>query len=86
MPNEISKNQNILFSDIRQIIEEGRSLISQTINIGLTLAYWSVGKRISQDVLDHQRAEYGQQIVSTLSRQLTEEYGNGWNSKQLLKF
>lgn len=71
MPNEISKNQDILFSDIRQIIEEGRNLISQTVNVGLTLAYWSIGKRIRQDVLDNQRAEYGQQIVSTLSRQLS---------------
>lgn len=71
MPNEVSKNQEILFSDIRQIIEDGRSLVSRTVNIGLTLSYWSIGKRIRQDVLDNQRAEYGQQIVSTLSRQLS---------------
>lgn len=86
MPNEISKNQDILFSDIRQIIEEARNLVSQTINVGLTRSYWSIGKRIRQDVLHGERAEYGQQIVSTLSRQLTEEYGRGWNSKQLQHF
>lgn len=75
MPNEISKNQDILFSDIRHIIEEARSVVSQTINVGLTRSYWSIGKRIRQDVLHGERAEYGQQIISTLSRQLTEEYG-----------
>ena len=86
MPNEISKNQDILFSDIRQIIEEARNVVSQTINVGLTRSYWSIGKRIRQDVLHGERAEYGQQIISTLSRQLTEEYGRGWNSKQLQHF
>ena len=86
MPNEISKNQDILFSDIRHIIEEARSVVSQTINVGLTRSYWSIGKRIRQDVLHGERAEYGQQIISTLSRQLTEEYGRGWNSKQLQHF
>ena len=35
------------------------------------MLYWFVGKRISEDVLKNERAEYGKQIVVTLSQELT---------------
>lgn len=45
--------------------------------------YWQIGKRIREDVLQEQRAEYGEQIVSSLSHQLTAEYGRGFNRRNL---
>ena len=36
-------------------------------------------------MLHEQRAEYGEQIVATLSRQLTEEFGRGWNKAALTR-
>jgi hypothetical protein len=36
-------------------------------------------------VLHEQRAEYGEQIVATLSRQLTDEFGRGWNKAALTR-
>ena len=42
-----------------------------------------MGKRINEDILQHQRAGYGEQIVQTLSTQLRLEYGSGWSEKQL---
>ena len=44
-----------------------------------------VGKRIRQDVLKEKRAEYGEEIVATLSQQLTEEYGAGWSRHNLAR-
>jgi DUF1016 N-terminal domain len=49
----------------------------------VTLLYWQVGQRIRRDMLHEQRAEYGEQIVATLSRQLTEEFGRRWNKAAL---
>jgi len=49
----------------------------------MSMLYWQIGKRINDDVLQNQRAEYGKQTVSTLSRHLTQEYGNGWGEKHL---
>jgi phosphoribosylformimino-5-aminoimidazole carboxamide ribonucleotide (ProFAR) isomerase len=46
---------------------------------------WQVGQRIRRDVLHEQRAEYGEQIVATLSRQLTEEFGRGWTKAALTR-
>ncbi|SMC44544.1 Predicted nuclease of restriction endonuclease-like (RecB) superfamily, DUF1016 family [Pedobacter africanus] len=37
-------------------------------------------------MLGNERAEYGKQVVISLSRQLTEEYGRGWDEKQLRRF
>ncbi len=48
------------------------------------MLYWQVGKRINDEVLNNERAEYGKQVVETLSVKLTEEYGSGWSRKQLL--
>jgi hypothetical protein len=47
------------------------------VNAGLVLLNWQIGNRIRRDILQEARAEYGDQIVSTLSRQLTTEYGAG---------
>ena len=48
------------------------------------MLYWQVGKRINDEVLNNERAEYGKQVVEMLSVKLTEEYGSGWSRKQLL--
>jgi len=49
------------------------------------MLYWQIGNRINTEILKDQRAEYGKQIVATLSRQLTEELGSGWGEIQLPK-
>ena len=36
---------------------------------------WYIGKRIKEDVLFNQRAEYGKQVIKNLSRRLIGRYG-----------
>jgi len=86
MSKQITNSQQDLFAEIQQMINDAKSAVSKTINAGLTLMYWSIGKRINDEILKNERAEYGKQIVSTLSRQLNEEYGRGWSEKQLRHF
>lgn len=64
-----------LVSDLRNIIDRTRGSVASTVNAGLTLMYWHIGERINREVLGNQRAEYGKQIVSTVSSQLQAEYG-----------
>ena len=73
-----------LLSDIRRLILEAKSRAAMAINAELTLLYWQVGRRIHTEILKGARAEYGKQIVATLSKQLTGEVGKGWSEKQLL--
>jgi predicted nuclease of restriction endonuclease-like (RecB) superfamily len=72
-----------LAADIRTLIEASRFRAARTVNTELVLLYWQIGKRIREDILRQARSEYGEQIVSTLSRQLTEEYGGGFSRQNL---
>ena len=74
-----------LFRDIRGMIEEARSSVAATVNAGLTMLYWRIGKRINKEVLRGERAEYGKEILATLSQQLMQEYGNGFSYSALTR-
>ena len=67
---DIEKSNIILINDLVALIEKGKNQLAYAANASITLTYWNVGKRISSDILDNQRAEYGKEIVVTLSRQL----------------
>lgn len=75
--------QESLITDLRTLINEVRNKVALTVNSEITLLYWHIGKRINEEVLGNQRAEYGKQIVSTLSTQLTKEYGRGFELRNL---
>ena len=72
-----------LLGDIRRLIEQSRQQLAVTVNSALTLLYWHIGQRIRTDVLGSERAAYGEQIVSVLSKQLEADYGRGFSSKNL---
>jgi len=72
-----------LLKDVRGLIEETRSIVAAAVNVGLTMLNWRIGKRINEEILKGERAGYGEEIVSTLSRQLIQEYGDGFSTKNL---
>lgn len=78
-----------LLDDVRARIDVTRRQAATAVNLGLTLLYWRIGRRIGEDVLGGERAAYGEQIVSTLSRQLVSEYGRSFgvsNLRHMLRF
>ncbi len=72
-----------LLNDLRSIIESARQRVAMAVNTEMTLLYWSVGERIKRELIGEGRAAYGEQIVSTLSRQLIAEYGRGFSRRNL---
>ncbi len=72
-----------LLKDVALLIEQSKQHVAQTVNATLTFLYWRIGKRINAEVLQNKRAEYGNQIVVTVSRQLVENYGNGFAEKSI---
>jgi hypothetical protein len=74
-----------LLQDIRSLIDAAKSAVAVHVNAAFTCLYWQVGKRISVEVLDSHRAEYGQQILATVSQELTREYGQGFNYSALAR-
>lgn len=75
---EIIKDRHIdntMLSEIRQLIESTRSKVAMAVNSAMTMMYWHIGDRINRELLGGGRAAYGKQIVASLSRELTEQYG-----------
>lgn len=76
-------NKHKLFDAIKTIVAQSKQDVAVAVNSTITQLYWNIGKLINQEILQNKRAAYGKQIVSTLSAQLTQEYGKGWSEKQL---
>lgn len=72
-----------LIDDLRRMIDQTRRSIASTVNATLAMSYWHIGDRIRKEILQGERAEYGREIVATLSRQLVLEYGNSFSEKSL---
>lgn len=80
---KIATNDNELFQDIEQIIQNAKIKVASVANTEIIVLFWNIGNRINQNVLKNTRAEYGKQIVISLSRQLVERYGNSYDEKKL---
>ena len=72
-----------MLGDIRSLLVQSRQQLAAAVNSALTLLYWHIGQRIRNEVLQSERAAYGEQTVSTLARQLEAEYGRGFSTKNL---
>jgi predicted nuclease of restriction endonuclease-like (RecB) superfamily len=80
---ESEKISKSILDDLRKIIQKAQEFVASTVNSSLTLLYWHIGNRIHSEILRGERAEYGKSIITSLSHQLTLEYGNGFNSTNL---
>lgn len=76
-------NEQLLFSELAQMIEQSKQQAFIAVNSTLTQLFWRVGNRINQEILQHKRAEYGKQIVPTVSAQLVTKYGRNYEEKNL---
>ena len=54
--NELIKNNDVLLTDLRGMISEARAAVVSTVNSALTMLYWSIGKRINEEILKGERA------------------------------
>lgn len=74
-----------LLDDVRGLILSAREQVARTVDAGLVGLYWSVGRRIQQDILKEKRAGYGERIVSALGTQLAAEFGRGFAVRNIFR-
>jgi len=72
-----------LVNELTELIEASKKQVTAQINSTLTILFWQVGSSINKYILQNERADYGKQIVVTVSRQLTERYGRNYEEKNL---
>ena len=76
-----------LLSDARVIIDGARSYAYSAVNVALVQRNWLLGKRIAEEILKGtDRAQYGKEVITRLSKQLTVEYGQGFTKTNLYLF
>lgn len=72
-----------LLNELVVLIEKTKTQVISHINSSLTVLFWHVGNRILSHNLQNKRAEYGKQIVVTVSRELVEKFGRNYEEKNL---
>ncbi len=76
---EYNKLQAQFIDEIKQIVQQARKQAYSAINSAMIEAYWKLGKRIVEEEQQGQvRADYGKQLLKSLSKVLTEEFGKGF--------
>ena len=77
------ENQKGLFDEIATLIEQARKRVATTINQEMIFLYWNIGRTIKKEIMKSERAEYGKQIIQSLSGKLTQKYGRGYSEQNL---
>ena len=80
-----NNENNLLASQVAQIIREARQTVYRAVNFTMVLAYWNIGKLIVEDELHWERADYGKAVLRNLSQRLTKEFGKGFDERELRK-
>ena len=83
------QNSDLLVAELRQLIDAARHRVASSANAELTMLYWRISSRVRTEILQNERAEYGEQIVATVSPLLTAEYGKGFarsNLQRMMQF
>ncbi|MDR0307709.1 MAG: PDDEXK nuclease domain-containing protein [Chitinispirillales bacterium] len=74
-------------SEIKQILADARQKAYSAVNSAMVEAYWLIGKRIvEEEQQGKERAAYGEEILKTLSAELTKEFGKGFGTRNLWDF
>lgn len=75
-----------LIGDVRALIGNAREATAYAVNSAIVLLHWSIGHRIQREILRGSvRAEYGKQILATLSQELVADFGRGYTYSNLMR-
>lgn len=72
-----------LHAELRKLIAASRQRLSAVVNAELSRLYWTVGRRLTSEVLGGERARYGAQLMVKLGERLAAEFGRGFEAKNL---
>ncbi len=83
MSQVVAESANSLHAELRTLIASSRQRLAGAVNAELTRLYWTVGQRLRTEVLGDARASYGTQLLDHLGQQLAQEFGRGFESRNL---
>ncbi|MCM8832598.1 MAG: PDDEXK nuclease domain-containing protein [Candidatus Omnitrophica bacterium] len=87
--NKISPEHNLkdyisLVDSIGNVLESARKQVARFINNILVKTYWEIGRRIIEyEQNGKEKAEYGSELLSRLSKDLSNKYGKGFSKSNV---
>jgi len=81
--SEIIPSIETLHLELTTLIATTRQRVAVAANAELTLLYWSIGQRLTREVLGGDRAAYGARVVEQIGTRLTADFGRGFEAKNL---
>ena len=84
--DKMSDSTSGLFQDACVIIEQAQIAAYRAVNETLIKRNWLLGMRIQHEVLNDKRAEYGEQVIRGLAKDLTLKYGAGYSRNNLYRY
>ena len=76
------KNKKLV-QEIRSLVNQGKQRVTHSVNASIALTYWHIGNLINKDILSHERATYGKQVVEGIAEELVRDYGKSFEVKNL---
>ena len=84
MMSELSKNENVFYTEVSELLKQARNAAYKTVNTIMVQTYWQIGKRIvEQEQRGQNRANYGDYLITNLSRYLSDAIGKGFSEANL---
>lgn len=73
-----------IFQQVAELLQNARQQVLRTVNSTMTITYFEIGRIIVEEEQNGKdRAEYGKQLLKSLSKQLTKEFGRGFSIDNL---
>ncbi len=79
-----SEKPSPVYERIREILESAKAGVARSVNTTQVVANWLIGKEIAEEEQrGKKRADYGQELLKTLSSQLGIQFGRGFSVSAL---
>lgn len=84
MKNRLALPIDKTYKSIKTILDKARSKAFTAVNTAMVQAYWHIGKVIVEgEQRGKTRAGYGEYLIKELSERLTNEFGKGFDKRNL---
>ncbi len=73
-----------VLAGVTALLESARHAAARSVNAVMTATYWEIGRRIvEEEQRGKERADYGEQLVTRLAKDLTSRCGRGFRYRNL---
>ena len=75
--------EETLYKELSSLIEKSKHKAVSQVKSTINLLFWQIGKKINEEILQNERAEYGSKIISNLAKKLSAQYGRNFELRNL---